>query len=72
MFLWTDLKHQHEARIFEMENTLTLTQQLVRQQASKLKDQVEKLVLSDNIIEQLVAENEGLTFQLTLSRPGAT
>ena len=68
MFLWTDLKHQHEARIFEMENTLTLTQQLVRQQASKLKDQVEKLVLSDNVIEQLIAENENLTFKLSLTK----
>jgi len=63
-----DLKHQHEARIFEMENTLTLTQQLVRQQASKLKDQVEKLVLSDNVIEQLIAENENLTFKLSLTK----
>ena len=51
-----------------MENTLTLTQQLVRQQSSKLKDQVEKLVLSDNVIEQLIAENENLTFKLSLTK----
>ena len=67
-----DLKYHHEARLFEMENTLTLTQQLVKNQSTKLADQVEKLVLSDNIIEQLVAENEKLTFQLTLSRPVAS
>ena len=64
-----DLKNHHESRIFEMEKTLTLTQGLVKKQSKQLQDQVEKLVLSENIIEQLIAENENMAFRISLRNP---
>ena len=54
-----------------MENTLIFTEELLRTQSRKLSDQVEKLVLSDNIIEQLIAENENMAFRLKLNNPVA-
>ena len=64
-----DLKSHHESRIFEMEKTVISTQELVRKQSKQLQDQVEKLVLSENIIEQLIAENENLAFKISLRNP---
>ena len=52
-----------------MEKTLTLTQGLVKKQSKQLQDQVEKLVLSENIIEQLIAENENMAFKISLRNP---
>ena len=52
-----------------METTLSLTQGLVKKQAKQLQDQVEKLILSENIIEQLIAENENMAFQISLRNP---
>ena len=52
-----------------MEKTVISTQELVRKQSKQLQDQVEKLVLSENIIEQLIAENENLAFKISLRNP---
>ena len=52
-----------------MENTVSLTQELVKKQSKQLQDQVEKLVLSENIIEQLIVENENLAFKISLRNP---
>ena len=68
-YLFLDLKNHHESRIFEMEKTVSLTQELVKKQSRQLQDQVEKLVLSENIIEQLIAENENMTFKISLRNP---
>ena len=52
-----------------MEKTVSLTQELVKKQSRQLQEQVEKLVLSENIIEQLIAENENLAFKISLRNP---
>ena len=48
---------------------MSLTQDLVKKQSKQLQDQVEKLVLSENIIEQLITENENMAFQISLRNP---
>ena len=62
MFL--DLTSQHESQIQEMENIIKSAQDLSIKQSMKNKEQVEKLILSENIIEQLAFENENLLFRL--------
>ena len=52
-----------------MEKTVSQTQELVKKQSKQLQEQVEKLVLSENIIEQLIAENENMAFSLSLRNP---
>ena len=37
----------------------------MRQQTVKIKDQVDKLVMSDTIIEQLIVDNDELTNKLS-------
>ena len=52
-----------------MENVIKSAQDLSRKQSIKNKEQVEKLVLSENIIDQLAFENENLLFRLQLVSP---
>ena len=47
-----------------MENIIKSAQDLSIKQSMKNKEQVEKLILSENIIEQLAFENENLLFRL--------
>ena len=62
--LVTDCKAQHQAEVLELQDLVGSTQHLVRQQTSKVMEQVDKLVMSDTIIEQLLVDNDQLTTQL--------
>ena len=57
---------QHKQQIIEYETLIKSGQDINRRQILKNQEQVEKLVLSEDVIEQLVAENETLTIQLKL------
>ena len=62
--LVTDCKAQHQTEVLELQDLVGSTQHLVRQQTSKVMEQVDKLVMSDTIIEQLLVDNDQLTTQL--------
>ena len=55
---------QHQTQLVELENMMTSSREMLRQQTAKFKDQVDKLVMSDTIIEQLLIDNDKLTKNL--------
>ena len=55
---------QHQTQLVELENMITSSREMLRQQTAKFKDQVDKLVMSDTIIEQLLIDNDKLTKNL--------
>ena len=58
--LITDCKMQHQTQILELQNLVGSSKEMLRQQTIKFKDQVDKLVMSDTIIEQLLVDNDQL------------
>ena len=60
----TDTKKQHQSQILELEGLVSFTQDMLRKQTLKFKKHVDKLVLSDTIIEQLIVDNDQLTIKL--------
>ena len=64
--LLSQINIQHKQQISEYEILIKSGQDINRRQILKNKEQVEKLVLSEDVIEQLVAENETLRIQLEL------
>lgn len=64
--LLSQINIQQKQQISEYETLIKSGQDINRRQILKNQEQVEKLVLSENVIEQLVAENETLTIQLEL------
>ena len=62
--LISDTKKQHQAQILELESLVASSKDVLRQQTVKIKDQVDKLVMSDTIIEQLIVDNDELTNKL--------
>ena len=60
----SDTKKQHQAQILELESLVASSKDLLKQQTAKIKDQVDKLVMSDTIIEQLIVDNDQLTTKL--------
>jgi len=59
-----NIKKQHQAQILELESLVASSKDVLRQQTVKIKDQVDKLVISDTIIEQLIVDNDELTNKL--------
>jgi len=59
-----DTRKQHKSQITQLEGLVSSSQELVRKQTMKYKDQVDKLVKSDMIIEQLIVDNDILTGKL--------
>ena len=51
---------QHQTQILELQNLVGSSKEMLRQQTIKFKDQVDKLVMSDTIIEQLLVDNDQL------------
>ena len=64
--LLSQINIQQKQQIIEYETLIKSGQDINRRQILKNQEQVEKLVLSEDVIEQLVAENETLTIQLKL------
>ena len=63
--IWiSDTKVQHQTQLIELENMVTSSREMLRQQTVKFKDQVDKLVMSDTIIEQLIIDNDQLSKSL--------
>ena len=60
----SDTKMQHQAQILELENMVAASKEMLRQQTVKFKDQVDKRVMSDTIIEQLLVDNDQLSKNL--------
>ena len=60
----TDTKKQHQSQILELEGLVASSQDMLRKQTLKFKEQVDKLVVSDTIIEQLIVDNDQLTSRL--------
>jgi hypothetical protein len=50
--------------MLELEGLLAFNQGMLRKETQKFKSQVDKLVLSDTIIEQLIVDNDQLTSRL--------
>ena len=64
IILVSDTKKQHQAQILELESLVASSKDLLKQQTAKIKDQVDKLLMSDTIIEQLIVDNDQLTTKL--------
>ena len=64
--LLSQINQQHKQQISEYETLIISARDMNRKQILRNQEQVEKLVLSDNVIEQLVSENETLEIQLDL------
>ena len=64
--LLSQINNQHKQQISEYESLIKSGQDINRKYIQKNQEQVEKLVLSENVIEQLVSENETLVIQLEL------
>ena len=62
--LISDTKKQHQAQVLELESLIASSKDVLRQQTIKIKEQVDKLVMSDTIIEQLIVDNDQLTTKL--------
>ena len=62
--LISDTKKQHQAQVLELESLIASSKDVLRQQTIKIKEQVDKLVMSDTIIEQLIDDNDQLTTKL--------
>ena len=65
-FNFSELEKQHKNQIGDMEKLLKKTQSMAHTQSMKNKEQVEKLILSDDIIGHLISENEGLLLKLDI------
>jgi len=64
--LLNQIGNQHKQQISEYETLIKSGQDINRKHILRNQEQVEKLVLSDNVIEELVSENETLRIQLEL------
>ena len=64
--LLNQIGNQHKQQISEYETLIKSGQDINRKQIVRNQEQVEKLVLSENVIEELVSENETLRIQLEL------
>ena len=64
--LLSQISNQHKQQISEYEILIKSVQDMNRKHILKNQEQVEKLVLSENVIEQLVSENETYIIQLEL------
>ena len=60
----SDTKKQHQSQILKLEGLVAFNQGMLRKQTLKFKEQVDKLVVSDTIIEQLIVDNDQLTSKL--------
>ena len=61
-----DLTTQHETQIVELERVIKNFHENLQNQSKKHGELVNKLLLSNNVIDELMAENEKLEFQLSL------
>ena len=61
-------RKRHQYQIEELEKVIKNLQEKIKSQNSKYQDQVAKLLLSNSIIDELMAENEKLAFQLDLKQ----
>jgi hypothetical protein len=59
-----DTKKQHQSQILELEGLVSSIQDMLRKQTLRFKEQVDKLLVSDTIIEQLIVDNDQLTSKL--------
>ena len=59
-----DSKKHHHSQILELEGLVAWNQDMLSKQTMKFKEQVDKLVVSDTIIEQLIVDNDQLTSRL--------
>jgi len=57
-------RSQHLHEISQLEAMVSSSQDLVRRQTKKFTEQVDKLVMADTVIEQLIVDNHNLTVQL--------
>ena len=64
--LLSQINNQHKQQISEYETLIKSGQDINRKHIQRNYEQVEKLVLSENVIEQLVSENETFRLQLEL------
>jgi len=59
-----DTRKQHQSQISQLEGLVSSSKELVKKQTMKFKNNVDKLVMSDTIIEQLIVDNDNLTVKL--------
>ena len=64
----SDTRKRHQSQTMELECLVTSSQELARKQTLKFKEQVDKLVMADTIIEQLIVDNDNLTGKLNSLR----
>ena len=58
------MREQHRAEMEQLEALVASSQGLVRRQNRRFLEQVDKLVLADSVIEQLLVDNDRLTERL--------
>jgi len=58
------MREQHEAEMSQLESLVSSSRGLLRKQNKRFLEQVDKLVLADSVIEQLLVDNDRLTNEL--------
>jgi len=64
MIITTVMREQHEAEMCQLESLVSSSRGLLRKQNKRFLEQVDKLVLADSVIEQLLVDNDRLTNEL--------
>ena len=59
-------KEQHKSEISQLESLVESSQELVRKQTRRYMEQMDKLVMSDTTIEQLMVDNQKLTEEINV------
>lgn len=62
------MREQHQTEMCQLEALVSSSQSLVRKQNRRFLEQVDKLVLADSVIEQLLVDNDRLTGEINRMR----
>ena len=57
-------RQQHIAELSQLESLVASSQELVRKQVRRYMDKMEKLVVSDNTVEKLIADSQTLSEEI--------
>ena len=65
-FLFSATREQQMSEISQLESLVSSSQELVRKQTRRYMEQMDKLVMSDTTIEQLMVDNKKLTEEINV------
>ena len=62
------LKEQHESEMSQLESLVMTSQELLGKQSRRFIRELDRLVMTDNTIKQLIQENESLTNNINMMK----